>query len=188
MTDLKQRARDYIFPILVDGATRCLSYLSLSQAHRLGKIFSNLAWRLKIRPVQMVIKNLAAVFPDLDEIERDQLAQQTVTEAAKFAMESGAVSCWPEDQWRAQIKTVTGVEVLDAARERREPILILAPHYGNWEFVNLLVGRHGKVLYQRPRSRVFDKLIIKHRQRSGAQHVATDAQGVRSSVTRCWWF
>ena len=80
----------------------------------------------------MVIKNLAAVFPDIEEIERTRLAQETITEAAKFAMESGAVSCWPEDRWRDQIKTVTDlVESLTAMNLAIERVVRVDPRNTN---------------------------------------------------------
>ncbi len=66
-------------------------------------------------------------------------------------------------------------------REPDQGLIVLSPHLGCWEIAGLYLASRGSVtsLYRPPRKALFEPIIKHARERSGAELVPTDAQGVR---------
>jgi len=97
-------------------------------------------------------------------------------------MEMGLVWRAPPQQALAGVHRIRGGELLDSAVESGRGLLILCPHLGNWELLNLWLASRGPftALYEPLRDPALNAWIRRARQRTGARLVPTDAGGIRS--------
>jgi len=79
----------------------------------------------------------------------------------------------------AQVRGVSGAQHLQ--RPADQGLILLLPHLGCWEIVGLDLPRRERVtsLYRPPRQPYLEGLVKQARERSGAQLVPTDSQGVK---------
>lgn len=107
--------------------------------------------------------------------------------------------CWrgPPDAWRALIDSVQGedaVAVLAAAYAQQQKstgsatagVLLLSPHLGNWELLNMYLGAEFgvTVLYDPPKIAALDPLIRQARERTRSKVLPIGAAGLRGMVQR----
>lgn len=78
------------------------------------------------------------------------------------------------------VLAVEGLEQLEAA-EAAGPVILVAPHYGNWELLVQWVARRGPfaLLYTRRESEALDRFLRSARERHGVRTVAADAHGMK---------
>ncbi len=68
---------------------------------------------------------------------------------------------WSRDErWKSLLVATEGVEMIDGARRSGRGVLLLVPHFGNWEILNLFLGAHCGLtaLYDPPRVRGLDPI------------------------------
>ena len=82
----------------------------------------------------------------------------------------------------ASIQAVHGRELLDEARAEGRGVIVLAPHFGNWEVLNFWLSGHFPftAMYEPPKIAELDPLIRQGRERMGAALVPTNSRGVAS--------
>jgi KDO2-lipid IV(A) lauroyltransferase len=96
------------------------------------------------------------------------------------AVEAIALWTWPLRRLRKLLRDVDGEHLLrDRPAERG--VLILVPHFGNWEFLGYYPGTLGPLapLYERPKSAVADAVLRAARERLGHEPAADSAGGLR---------
>jgi KDO2-lipid IV(A) lauroyltransferase len=160
---------------------RILGLLSLAGTQRLGKLVGDLALLAGGRLAKTTVTNLELCFPDLATAEIDALARSSLRHTGCFAAESGML--WSgADRWQELIVAVDGLEVIDDAGDARRGVLVLVPHFGNWELLNLFLGAHYGLtaLYDRPRVASFDAVVREGRTRTGSVLLPATSGGIRS--------
>jgi Kdo2-lipid IVA lauroyltransferase/acyltransferase len=166
--------------LLFRSALAALSHMSLHGQRRLGRWLGRLTWHRGGDAARTTRINLATCFPDLDAASRRRLARESLEHTGMLAAELGAVYRWPERRWRRLTVAVEGDRLIDAALERRQGVLILVPHFGNWEFLALALGRYRvTALYDPPRIAALEPLVRQARDRAGANLLPIDAGGLR---------
>lgn len=82
----------------------------------------------------------------------------------------------------ASVNAVHGRELLDEARAEGRGVIVLAPHYGNWEILNFWLSSHFPftAMYEPPKIAGLDPVIRHGRERMGASLVPTNPRGVAS--------
>jgi Kdo2-lipid IVA lauroyltransferase/acyltransferase len=157
-----------------------LSFLSIEGQRRVGRWLGWLVWYLHTQEVRSTLINLRICFPEMDPDARRRLAKASLAQTGQLVAETGATFHWREQDWRKLIKEVEGESLLIPAPADRRPLLILVPHFGNWEFLALYLGKLGiNALYDPPRVRAFEPLILAARSRSGASLFPIDPTGLR---------
>jgi KDO2-lipid IV(A) lauroyltransferase len=88
---------------------------------------------------------------------------------------------WPPDRLRQLENSVEGLDLFERAMSRGRGTLLLAPHLGNWEFLNAFIMRHspGVGLYRPPRIAELDDFIRRARERTGCTMVSATPAGMR---------
>src|SRR5690554_7678435 len=78
------------------------------------------------------------------------------------------------------ILAVHGRELLDEARADGRGVIVLAPHFGNWEVLNFWLSGHFPftAMYEPPKIAGLDPVIRQGRERMGASLVPTNPRGV----------
>jgi KDO2-lipid IV(A) lauroyltransferase len=158
---------------------KLLAQLPLSWLHRLGWVIGRLFYLIPNRERRNAQINLQLCFPELEERDRLDLLARSLEQTGRTLFEITAIWFWPIERVLALIQGVSGEEHL--RRESGRGLIVLSPHLGCWEIAGLYLARRGSVtsLYRPPRKTVFDPIVKQARERSGAELVPTDAQGVR---------
>jgi Kdo2-lipid IVA lauroyltransferase/acyltransferase len=165
---------------LFSAAVRALSFLSLSGQRRLGRWLGRLMWLAGIHEARITRINLRQCFPELDRAARRRLARQSLEHTAMLFTETGTTFHWPVARWRELAIEIQGASLIDRARQNNQGVLILVPHFGNWEFLAMMLGEYQvTALYAPPRIRSLEPVIRASRTRTGATLLPIDASGLR---------
>lgn len=159
---------------------RRLSRWTLSSLWRTASALGPLVYRFSKRERHVTDVNLKAVYPNLSASERKALAHNSLRHSAATMLELGHAWMAAGDKVEAGILAVYGREKLDSAREEGRGVIVLAPHFGNWEVLNFWLSSHFPftAMYEPPKIAALDPVIRHGRERMGASLVPTNPRGV----------
>ncbi len=125
--------------------------------------------------------NLRLCFPELAEVDRRRLVRRVLAENGATVLEMLSIWRWPAERLRRLEREVEGMDLFERAMSRGRGTLLLAPHLGNWEFLNAFIMRHspGVGLYRLPRIAELDDFIRRARERTGCIMVPATPAGMR---------
>lgn len=175
---------------LVAARVACalLSPLSIDALRRLGGIAGDLAIRRNGRGVRTTRINIDLAYAEHNAEWRERTTRESVRQTAMIASEAVALWTWPLSRLAALSQHVEGEELL----RRRPPsrgALILAPHFGNWEYLGYHLNTIEPLapLYERPNSKVVDQALRAARARLGHRSASDTVGGLRQlvRVLRC---
>ncbi|WP_235013500.1 lysophospholipid acyltransferase family protein [Spiribacter roseus] len=178
MTNARLRGRARV----VDAALRALSHLSLPALHRLGNAAAWLTERLGREEWHVARVNADLCFPDWSEEARRQLARSALRENARGLVELAAAWQWPVRRVLGLIESVEGAEVVDEALAEGRGLLVIAPHHGAWEVLQMWLAQRVRLnaLYRPPRWKELEALLNRGRSRSGAVFWPARPSGIRA--------
>lgn len=158
------------------------SRLPLRFNHAIGALLGRIIYRYSDRYRELSRRNIARCFPEWSEVQREELVRNSLIEAGKSILESGALWLWTPQAVMAKVRKVSGGEMLQQAMAEGKGVIFAAPHLGAWEVIGLYGSVHWPMtsLYRPLRLAGLDKLIRAGRERAGARLVPTDASGVRA--------
>ncbi len=157
-----------------------MALLPYSATRTVGNAMGNLNFLFGTRSAKNTEINLKYCFPAMRDAQRKTLTQESLRHTGRLLAEAGITFRWPEEKIRSLIRGVDGFAPLQKALDEHRGILVLAPHYGNWELFALYFGRYGfMALYDPPKIASIDAMIRESRERTGATLLPIDAQGVR---------
>lgn len=161
---------------------KLLARLPLPVLHGLGVVFGWLVYWAPGRHSRRMRNNVYD--SGLCEPGRDcrSLLHHAIGESGKAIFELPAVWLRPHDQVMKLIKGTSGWEHIDAARAAGKGVIVIAPHIGCFEIINLYYAAHHPftAMYKPPRQPLLDELMLAGRQRGQATLVPTDLSGVRA--------
>ncbi|TXD73658.1 lysophospholipid acyltransferase family protein [Aequorivita antarctica] len=118
---------------------------------------------------KVVKDNLALVFPEKTQEERNRIARQFFKHLCDIIFETIKSFTISEKEIRKRF-VVTNVEILDKYYQENRSILLMAGHYGNWEWsgiLNKLMQHQAHAVYKPLDSKQFDALVKKTREHFG---------------------
>ncbi|WP_280547333.1 MULTISPECIES: lysophospholipid acyltransferase family protein [unclassified Halomonas] len=159
---------------------RRLAGRRLATLWRLARLVGPLVEQLSRRERRVTRTNLAEVYPSRSPAERRQLSRQSLTHSTATMLELGFAWMGDPDRVEASILKVHGRELLDEARAEGRGVIVLAPHFGNWEVLNFWLSGHFPftAMYEPPKLAPLDPIIRQGRERQGASLVPTNSRGV----------
>lgn len=133
----------------------------------------------------IVERNLELCFPALGAAEREALTRDTLAEAGRSMLEAFRIWTRPRRALR-WIRDVDGGEHLAAARAQGRGVLLLAPHLGAWELLNLYLASTGpgSVLYRPPSSAAVEAAILRGRGALGMGQIRADRHAPRAIIRK----
>ncbi|WP_233266541.1 lysophospholipid acyltransferase family protein [Cobetia sp. L2A1] len=157
-----------------------LSGLTTSQLWWMARPLARVVQLLNPRERRVTRKNLGQAFPELNKETRARLATDSLTHSTATMLELGRVWLGDEDAVRESILEVHGRNLLDEARAEGRGVIVLAPHFGNWEVLNFWLSSHFPftAMYEPPKFTRLDPIIRHGRERMGASLVPTNSRGV----------
>ena len=145
--------------------------LPLPVARRFGTALAWVAFRTVGRYRQVARKNLALIYPDKPEAEREQMARAVFRH---FGCMVGEFLKMPR-LGKADVErmaVVEGEENLRQALAMGRGVLLITGHFGNWEFMARWLSSHGypiNVVARDARDPAATKLLTDTREGNGAQ-------------------
>ena len=159
---------------------RYLSRWPLSRLWRVSSSLGPLVYRFNKREREVTERNLEVVYPALSCSERKAFAQQSLRHSTATMLELGHAWMAEPHKVEAGILAVHGRDKLDNARTEGRGVIVLAPHFGNWEVLNFWLSSHFPftAMYEPPKITALDPVIRHGRERMGASLVPTNPRGV----------
>ena len=153
--------------------------LPLDSLRRMAVHAGDLALRRNSRAARTTRTNLELAFPDESPAWRRRLLRDSLRQTAMTAFEAAALWTWPLARLGALARAVEGEHLLRQGAS--EGVLVLAPHFGNWEFLGYYLNTRAPLvpLYERPRSAVVDAALVAARARLGSRPAPDSVAGLR---------
>ena len=166
--------------LLAAALTRVFAWLPLAAMRTAARWAGWLLIRCRADMARVTRINLSKCFPGLDACGLNALALESLSHTACLFFESGALAHWPGDRLRRLVVAESGRDQLEAGMASGG-VLLLVPHYGNWEFICFALGRFEfAALYDPPRLRSLETPLRRARERFGGRVHPTDASGIRA--------
>jgi KDO2-lipid IV(A) lauroyltransferase len=127
-------------------------------------------------------RNLERCYPELSPVDRDKLVRESFVHYLCSILETGHNWYWPLERMRAQCDRIIGQELIGENRETKRGVVVLAPHFGAWEYLGMLLQTLPEeiaILYKPPSNPRLEQALLEKRRRGGAHVIAANARGLR---------
>jgi KDO2-lipid IV(A) lauroyltransferase len=132
------------------------------------------------KPCRVTQANIGLCFDHLSAVEQKKLVLDSLISTGKTLMETPAAWLGDSKYLLKWISKIEGEELLLAAQADSQGILLLLPHLGNWELLNVYLSQRGgtTALYKPPKLTSLGDAIVALRSQYGNEMVATDKRGL----------
>ncbi len=159
-----------------------LTRLPWAWLRTLANTLAALSRRLDLRESRVTRRNLELAFPELGTQERARLHKAVLETTAQQALET--LRLWtrpPAANLQRHLQQRHGQEFYDAARATGKGVIVVAPHYGNWELLNQWLASRGPFafVYAPPESPVGDAFLQRVRAGDNVLQVRAEGPAVR---------
>lgn len=169
--------------LMLNAVSRVLSGCPRSWQWRIAGLVARCSILLGTRIATTTRINLEYCYPALSPSELKHRVRASLTQTLMLLLESGIIFHWKEHRLNGLIGAIHGEELLVEALSRQHGVILLVPHFGNWEFLALYLGRFNLVaLYEPPKQQFLEAPIRASRERTGAKMVPTDRSGLRVAL------
>ena len=158
---------------------RIAARMPLRAARAVGACIGAMAWRLNARPARITALNIDMCFPRLSLRERRALCRASLMETGRVVGEMGLAWYGKADALARVVHTVEGAELVHGLPAGG--MLILMPHFGNWEVLSYAFREiNVTCLYAPPRVPGLEDEMNRVRGRWRATMVPADIRGLRA--------
>lgn len=165
---------------LIELLLRLLAHLPFSAQRGLGRFLGKRMLRKQGREARITRINLQRCFPEKGTQEIEKLLEDSLIATATMAVETAAV--WFRDEkWRNQlIVGQEGKALFDEAVQDSRGLILLAPHFGNWELAGMCSATHAPTtaIYRKPRLEAMDNMLQRVRSEGDTTMVPASSRGV----------
>tara|TARA_R110002073_G_scaffold85282_2_gene203161 strand:+ start:84 stop:965 length:882 start_codon:yes stop_codon:yes gene_type:complete len=166
---------------------RCLmgffSLLPLGLSRLIADVLGRILFALNIRERRTTERNLELCLPGQTSAERTKTARASMAQSARWALETSAVWLRGEEWRESKILKFHNRELFDKAVSSDRGVLLLIPHFGNWEMAGMWSGDQAKTtaIYRTPKMEQLDPLVRRARSASALSTlVPATSRGVMS--------
>ncbi len=148
---------------------------------RIGNILGDLTRHVMPRTKRVVQTNFDIAFNDLSVEQRTSMLFQHFRQLGQSFVELGPLWFWDLRRSLELVRSVRGVEAVDAALAEGNGVVLFTAHLGSWEAVVQFIGQRWPitVLYKPTRNATINAHMLAGRSRSGARLVPKDS-GLRA--------
>jgi Kdo2-lipid IVA lauroyltransferase/acyltransferase len=161
---------------------RLLALIKLPLAHKIARLITKIAIACNSYSYRLTLKNISLCLPNLKVSQQQQLAQESICETAKLALETPYLLFAKLERTLDYIKQVGGEQHLQAALSQGNGVILLIPHIGNWEMVGWYISAKYPftAMYKPHLYPALNRIIKPARSKGGATLVPTNASGIRA--------
>ena len=143
-----------------------------------------LAWawrRLDARESQVARRNLQLVYPEMLPSQREGLRARVLRTTARQALETLRFWTRPHAENLTRLAERHGEKLYDDALAAGKGVIVVAPHFGNWELLNQWLSSRGPIaiVYAPPDSPVGDAFLLRVRSADNIRQVRAEGPAVR---------
>lgn len=160
---------------------KALSSLGWRRASRFGAMVGALGYRPFGIRRNVVQRQIAAAFPELDEAERRRIARGAYENLGRVALETAILSAQGAAALDQMFERVEGWEHAEAALAQGKGMIVVAGHLSNWEIAGAYIGRLAgsmDAVARRMGNPLFERYLTESRARLGVT-VVPDSEAVR---------
>ncbi len=159
-----------------------LTHLPWSWQRTLADTVAWLWRRINARESRVTRRNLELAFPELDAAQRARLHREVLRTTARQALET--LYLWTHDPARnlsRHLRERHGEALYNAALASGKGVIVIAPHYGNWELLNQWLASRGPIaiVYAPPENPVGDEFLQLCRGGDNVRQVRAEGPAVR---------
>ena len=168
---------------LISSFMSFVSLMPLSWHQAIGRVVGRLYFALNKKRRAIAQCNIEHCFPELTRKEQAELLQKNAQETGMWFCETPFV--WFAKPARSMKKvTMKNPEKLQQAFDRQKGVVIIMPHFGNWEMMSYYLPQHfpSGCMYKEAASPTLEKIITDSRERFGLKMFKVDMVGVRQAL------
>lgn len=167
--------------LLIRAVMRVFSWVTPRAAEFIAPPVATLLWYLSARKRRVTRINLRAVYPAMDEVERNRVARASMTHYVRGVFEAGMLWHWPLDRIFEYFDEAHGMELYHELESAGSGLILAGVHGGAWELLNIFIQQHlkGAILYKPGRHPDIEQMLLEKRQRGGTQMVPVTGAGLR---------
>lgn len=168
---------------LVVGLMWLLHGLPLPLLAKIGTALGRGLYRFGRARRHVVAVNLRLCFPELSEVQRDDLARRHFEVLGRSFLERG-LAWWASEARLRRLVQVEHLERLQAIQARGQSFVLLAPHFVGLDLCGTRMSMEfdGMSVYSHQKNPVFDRLLLRGRTRFGDQLMLSRGDGILSVV------
>lgn len=157
------------------------SLLPLEALRILGTGLGYCNWILNTRSKKSTLINLKICFPDMNRVDRQKLAKQSLCETMKTLLEAGKIWRYDWDWLNSKIVGVSNEHILTEKINKGRGLIVITLHMGNWEVVGPYVAHKFPLtaLYQPLKYSEIDDLVLNARQAKNINMASGSSQGIK---------
>lgn len=155
-----------------------LSGLSLRNQYRFADLVSFFVNHIPNQLARQARENIQLCFAEESQAWQKRLARESIRHTSYSLFELAAVWCWPASRILAVVDEQQVSEAFSASSKGK---IVIAPHLGSWELLNIWLAQRGETLslYRPLRNPGYAQFVLDSRSRNGAELVPTTTAGLR---------
>ncbi len=173
-TDIRRPALEYIY--------RGLSLFSSRQLFYFAKFVTYIVCHTNNQLSRQVKQNIRLCFPTLTHEHETALIKKALLHTCCSFLELAALWHHPRDK---VLKLIQTQDICSSFRSSQKAKIIIVPHYGSWELLNLWLSSNTHLfsLYKPSNNSRLNNYILNRRELNGAVLVPTNTAGLRKLLS-----
>ncbi|MEH6490525.1 lipid A biosynthesis lauroyl acyltransferase [Halopseudomonas sp.] len=149
----------------------------------LGRILGKLMYWLMAERREVARVNLALCFPQMNELQREQLLRENFASNGIALFEMAMAWWWPKRRL-AKLAHIEGIEHLQSAAAKGQGVVLMSLHFTTLEIGAALLGQVVTIdgMYREHRNAAFDYVQRHGRERHNRDAKAVEREDVRSMM------
>jgi len=158
-----------------------LSLMPAAMPYWLATRGAGLVMRLSKVKRHTTVRNLQRCFPDLQPEQRERWVRESFVHYFCSVLETGHNWYWPVARLHALGEEAIDEHLLREGIASGRGIILLAPHFGAWEYLGLYLQRYPNfaILYKPPAHPDLHRALVEKRKRGGGILIPATPTGLR---------
>ena len=163
---------------------RITSYLKPQTGMAIARLFSAFAFLLNTRLRKTTERNLKLCFKGLSQRELNEQVKESLTNSFYLFFEYAYMSNWDHQRLLSLFAQVDGLDLLEGALKKRKGVLLLLPHFGNFEILEVYMASYYSfvALYNPPKVKSLERAVSNMRERHGGFMYPIGSAGLRAII------
>lgn len=158
-----------------------LSLMPAAMPYWLARRGAGLIMRASPVKRHTTVRNLQRCYPDIDPALRERWARESFMHYFCSVLETGHNWFWPIGKLRTRCVEIVNEHLFSEGLASRRGLVVLAPHFGAWEYLGLYLQRYPEVaiLFKPPSHPDLNRALTEKRKRGGAKLIPATPAGLR---------
>ena len=126
-------------------------------------------------------RNLERCYPEMGAVEREQMVRDSFRHYLCSILETGHNWYWPVEKLESFCDGIVREDLIDECRASDKGLLVLAPHFGAWEYLGIFLQglTDVAILYKPPSNPGLAEALLESRRRGGGKLIPATVAGLQ---------